>query len=120
MKGINVVSTPRPIVSKMEIILNGKSRIVKSKSPTFTHAIKSTTQIPENLFKRLNMSKKRRYRPGVIALRQIRHYQRTTELLIRKAPFRRLVREIITEYNADYRLQVAVLEILQVYNISFT
>jgi histone H3 len=35
---------------------------------------------------------KRRYRPGTVALREIRKYQKTTELLIRKAPFARLVR----------------------------
>ena len=33
-----------------------------------------------------------RYRPGTVALREIRRYQRTTELLIRKLPFARLVR----------------------------
>ena len=38
--------------------------------------------------------RRRRYRPGTVALREIRRYQKTTELLIRKAPFARLVREI--------------------------
>ena len=35
-----------------------------------------------------------RYRPGTVALRKIRRYQKSTELLIRKLPFQRLVREI--------------------------
>ena len=35
-----------------------------------------------------------RYRPGTVALKQIRQYQKSTELLIRKLPFQRLVREI--------------------------
>ena len=35
-----------------------------------------------------------RYRPRTVALREIRHYQKSTELLIRKLPFNRLVREI--------------------------
>ena len=35
-----------------------------------------------------------RYRPGTVALREIRRYQKSTELLIRKLPFQRLVREI--------------------------
>ena len=35
---------------------------------------------------------KPRFRPGTVALREIRRYQRTTELLIRKLPFARLVR----------------------------
>ena len=36
----------------------------------------------------------RRYRPGTVALREIRKYQKSTDLLIRKLPFQRLVREI--------------------------
>ena len=35
-----------------------------------------------------------RYRPGTVALKQIRQYQKSTDLLIRKLPFQRLVREI--------------------------
>ncbi|PSC76460.1 histone H3 [Micractinium conductrix] len=38
--------------------------------------------------------KPHRYRPGTVALREIRKYQRRTDLLIRKLPFSRLVREI--------------------------
>ena len=38
--------------------------------------------------------KPHRYRPGTVALKQIRQYQKSTELLIRKLPFQRLVREI--------------------------
>lgn len=37
----------------------------------------------------------RRYRPGVAALREIRRYQKSTDLLIRRAPFQRLVRELV-------------------------
>lgn len=37
---------------------------------------------------------RRRYRPGTVAIREIRHYQKTTDLLIRKLPFARLVRPI--------------------------
>ena len=40
------------------------------------------------------VKKRYRYRPGTVALKQIRQYQKTTELLIRKLPFQRLVREI--------------------------
>ena len=38
-----------------------------------------------------------RYRPGTVALRQIRKYQKSTELLIRKLPFQRLVKEVVRE-----------------------
>jgi histone H3 len=40
------------------------------------------------------VKKPHRYRPGTVALREIRRFQKTTELLIRKAPFQRVVREI--------------------------
>ena len=41
--------------------------------------------------------KPHRYRPGTVALREIRRYQFTSELLIRKAPFSRLVGEITND-----------------------
>lgn len=44
------------------------------------------------------LKKPHRYRPGVVALREIRRYQKSTELLIRRAPFQRLVREIAQEF----------------------
>src|SRR5487761_2576761 len=49
------------------------------------------------------VDKTRRFKPGTIALREIRKYQRGTELLIRRAPFRRLVREICQKLNTDAR-----------------
>ncbi|GFY72219.1 histone H3.3 [Trichonephila inaurata madagascariensis] len=36
------------------------------------------------------VKKPHRYRPGTVALREIRRYQKSTELLIRKLPFQRL------------------------------
>ena len=44
--------------------------------------------------------KPRRYRPGTVALREIRRYQKNHELLIRRAPFGRLVRELTEETKA--------------------
>ena len=46
-----------------------------------------------------------RFRPGTVALREIRKYQKTTDLLIRKLPFQRLVREIAQEYKSEVRFQ---------------
>ena len=43
------------------------------------------------------VKKPKRYRPGTIALREIRRYQKSTEMLIRKLPFQRLVKEIATD-----------------------
>ncbi|OWK59362.1 histone H3, embryonic [Lonchura striata] len=38
------------------------------------------------------VKKPHRYRPGTVALREIRRYQKSTELLIRKLPFQRLLK----------------------------
>ena len=46
-----------------------------------------------------------KFRPGTVALREIRKFQKSTELLIRKLPFQRLVREIAQEYKSDLRFQ---------------
>jgi len=45
---------------------------------------------------------RRRFRPGTVALREIRKYQRSTDLLLRKLPFSRLVREVALEMSTDY------------------
>ena len=42
-----------------------------------------------------------RFRPGTVALREIRKYQKSTELLIRKLPFQRLVREVAQGFKTD-------------------
>ena len=49
------------------------------------------------------VKKPHRYRPGTVALREIRKYQTSTDLLLRKLPFQRLVREIAQEFKADLR-----------------
>ena len=60
------------------------------------------------------VKKPRRYRPGTVALREIRRYQKSTELLIRKLPFSRLVREIAQEVGkTDMRFQGSTIICLQ-------
>jgi histone H3 len=59
------------------------------------------------------VKKPRRWRPGTIALREIRKYQKNTELLMRKAPFQRLVRKIACEIKLDLRMQSTALLALQ-------
>merc|ERR1712018_614817 len=51
------------------------------------------------------VKKPHRYRPGTVALREIRRYQTSTELLLRKLPFQRLVREIAQDFKTDLRFQ---------------
>ncbi|WIA20546.1 hypothetical protein OEZ85_004938 [Tetradesmus obliquus] len=57
--------------------------------------------------------KPHRYRPGTVALREIRKYQKSTELLIRKLPFQRLVREIAQDFKTDLRFQSSAVLALQ-------
>jgi hypothetical protein len=45
--------------------------------------------------------KKHRYCPGTLALREIRKYKKSVDLLIGKAPFARLVREITRHFKTD-------------------
>ncbi|XP_006010234.1 histone H3.3A [Latimeria chalumnae] len=59
------------------------------------------------------VKKPRRYRPGEAALREIRRYHKSTELLIRKLPFQRLVREIAQDFKTDLRFQSAAIGVLQ-------
>ena len=54
-----------------------------------------------------------RYRAGTAALRDIRHFQKSTALLIRKLPFQRLVREIAKDFKTDLRFQSAAILCLQ-------
>ena len=58
-------------------------------------------------------TKPHRYRPGTVALREIRRYQKSTELLIRKLPFQRLVREIAAGVSNDLRFQSSAILALQ-------
>ncbi|XP_033637954.1 histone H3, embryonic-like [Asterias rubens] len=59
------------------------------------------------------VKKPHRYRPGTVALREIRRYQKSTELLIRKLPFQRLVREIAQDFKTELRFQSSAVMALQ-------
>ncbi|XP_017360504.1 histone H3.3A-like [Cebus imitator] len=59
------------------------------------------------------VKKPHRYRPGTVALREMRRYQKPTELLICKLPFQRLVREIAQDFKTDVRFQSAAIGALQ-------
>jgi histone H3 len=77
------------------------------------------------------VKKPHRYKPGTVALREIRRYQKSTELLIRsvpschhrqshsanslnrKLPFQRLVREIAQDFKSDLRFQSSAIGALQ-------
>ena len=54
-----------------------------------------------------------RYRPGTVALREIRKFQKSTRLLIPKLPFQRLVKEIVQGFRPDLRMQSTAVAALQ-------
>jgi histone H3 len=57
--------------------------------------------------------KPHRFRPGTVALKEIRRYQKSTDLLIRKLPFQRLVREIAQDFRNSLRFQGSAILALQ-------
>ncbi|XP_075703594.1 histone H3-like centromeric protein A [Rhinoderma darwinii] len=70
---------------------------------------------------RPSTQRRRRYRPGARALMEIRKYQKSTNLLIQKTPFFRLVREICLKYSRGvfYYWQSTALMALQEVSISY-
>ena len=65
------------------------------------------------------VKKPHRFKPGTVAIREIKKYQKSTELLIRKVPFQRLVKEISSSYKADIRFQAMAILALQEASESF-
>nr|XP_039331035.1 histone H3.3A-like [Saimiri boliviensis boliviensis] len=59
------------------------------------------------------VKKPHRHRPGTVALHEIRRYQKSTEILIRKLPFQRLVREFAQDFKTDLCFQRAAIGAMQ-------
>merc|ERR1711959_837464 len=57
--------------------------------------------------------KKPRFKPGTVALREIRRYQKSTELLLPRSPFLRLCKEITGAYDPDIRFAAQAVIALQ-------
>jgi histone H3 len=81
------------------------------KAPRLHLATKAAQEIAKRRMG--GVKKPHRYRPGTVALREIHKYQKSTELLIRKAPFQRLVSKIATDIKFDLRMQSTALLALQ-------
>ena len=84
------------------------------KAPRKQLATKAARNVKTGVTTYGGVKKPYRYRPGTVALREIRAYQKSTELLIRKLPFQRLVREIVQQnHGSQYRFQSTALLALQ-------
>lgn len=69
-------------------------------------AIKKLTQATKE-------KKPHRFRPGTVALREIKRYQKSNELLVKKMPFQRLVREVASKLNPKLRFEASAVLSLQ-------
>ena len=96
--------------------------MVRAKDPQFARKSSVRNQPANNgspnrrsmrSLKKGDTKKPHRYRPGTVALRMIRRYQKSTELLIRKLPFQRLVREIAQDFKVNLRFQCDAIGALQ-------
>ena len=104
---------PVPALTKgMQQEIERQKRALQKNPPgagrSGTPAQKSTSASAEG-----GVKKPHRYRPGTVALCEIRRYQTSTELLIRKLPFQCLVREIAQNIKMDLRFQSAAIMALQ-------
>ena len=109
----NKSNIPVPMLTKgMQQEIEWQKRASQRNPPgagrSGTPAQKSTPAVVEG-----GVKKPHRYRPGTVALCEIRRYQKSTEMLIRKLPFQCLVREIAQDFKADIRFQSAAIMAMQ-------
>jgi histone H3 len=84
-----------------------------SKMPRSSHPVASKSKPALDGVASPKIKKPHRFRAGTVALREIRRYQKSTEMLIRKLPFQRLVREITQTFKEEIRFQGEALLALQ-------
>ena len=88
---------------------NKPKEMMRTRRTLTTEPVKQSKKNPKG-----RVRKPRHFRPGTVALREIRKYQRSTELLIRKLPFQRLLREIVYDMKKkDYRFQSTAILAMQ-------
>ena len=93
-----------------------RTKATASRHPTYTGntALKA---VSAKRRKPAQPMRKHRFRPGTVALREIRRYQKTTELLIPQLPFSRLVREqtqvMFSGTAKEFKFQASALMAIQ-------
>jgi len=101
----------------------GRSQLLKARTLA-THASAAAVKKPRSSSSSSSSSsagarleggvkKPHRFRPGTVALREIRKYQKSTELILPKIRFQRVVREIALDYKSTIRFASAALLALQ-------
>merc|ERR1712019_105101 len=89
------------------------SQCPKPKSQSPKKASKSPKKSQKPASQMAGERKKPRFKAGTVALREIKRYQKSTDLLLPRAPFQRLVREITGAHDPDLRFQAQALIALQ-------
>merc|ERR1712193_494279 len=110
--GQSKTTTPQP-VTLLSSIMGTKQTARKStggKAPRKQLVNKSVRKSAPSTG---GIKKPHRYRPGTVALREIRKYQKSSDLLIRKLPFQRLAREVAQQYKQDLRFESSSIMALQ-------
>jgi len=94
--------------------------MARTKQTARKHPVKALKSVLAGKKKRVYLDadgnpkkKPHRFRPGTVALREIRRYQKSTDLLLRKLPFQRLVREVAQSCKEDLRFQSSAIAALQ-------
>lgn len=105
--------------ASITLAANVRTKSRKQKTPTKDASKKKSKNLAE-AFKKKGITavsggtkKPHRFKPGTVALREIRKYQKSTDKLVKKLPFQRLIREIAQDYKSDLRFQSAAVEALQ-------
>merc|ERR1719213_594162 len=88
-------------------------KATSSKAPRKSVADKSVKGKAPSSVATPGVKRPHRFKPGTVSLRETRRFQKSTELLIRKLPFQRLVREIANDFKTDLRFQSSAVLALQ-------
>jgi histone H3 len=91
-----------------------KAKNAASKMSSKSKTMKKTAPASKGIVKDGDKEKRKiRYRPGTVALREIKRYQKSTSMLLPRAPFQRLVRSICSGIDHDLRFASNALVALQ-------
>merc|ERR1712167_271187 len=107
MGNIKLIYLLNKNIPKMARTKHTARKSTAAKTPKKSTAGKKAPKAPGGI------KKAHRFRPGTVALRHIRKYQKSTDLLIRKLPFQRLVRYIAQDYKSDLLFQSSAVAALQ-------
>lgn len=106
MARVKLTNPTRIVVGK-----GGKELVKFKKKPNHVAMKKPSDSTPSTAI--VVAKTPHRFRPGTVALREIRKFQKSTELLIRKLPFQRLVKEVAQNYKPDLRFQTNAVAAIQ-------